>query len=122
MTWSDSGSEPSDRWAAGPPSALLAIHTEFSRGTATVVISGELDLVTRSQLSEDLLLILRRKPRRLIFDMARTSFLDCGSARLIAEAGQHLPGLGRPVIRHPSRAVRRVLELTALDADCEIEG
>ncbi len=122
MMWPDSGSEPPDRRTTGPPSAPVAIQIEFSRGIATVVISGELDLITRSQLSEALSLILRRKPRRLILDMARTSFMDCGSARLIAEAGQHVPGLGRPVIRHPSRAVRRVLELTALDANCEIEG
>lgn len=120
--WPDSGSEPPDRRNAGPPSALLTIQVEFSRGTATVVVSGELDLVTRPQLSEALSLTLRRKPRRLILDMARTSFMDCGSARLIAEAGQHQPGLSRPVIRHPSPAVRRVLELTALDASCEIEG
>ena len=48
--------------------------------------------------------------------------MDCGSARLIAAAGQWLPDGGRLVIRRPGPGVRRVLELTGLDACCEIEG
>ena len=48
--------------------------------------------------------------------------MDCGSARLIASAAQFLPEGGGLIIRRPSRAVRRVLELTRFDAYCEIEG
>jgi anti-anti-sigma factor len=99
----------------------VTIEAGFRRGTATVVISGELDLVTMPFLSERLERVLREKPQQLVFDMARTGFIDCGSARIIARAGQFLPGRRRPIIRHPSPAVRRVLELTGLDADCEIE-
>jgi hypothetical protein len=33
---------------------------------------------------------------------------------------QSLPDGRRPVLRHPGYAVRRILELTGLDADCEI--
>jgi anti-anti-sigma regulatory factor len=47
--------------------------------------------------------------------------MDCGSARLIVAAGRWLPGGGRPVIRRPRPGVRRILELTGLDAECEIE-
>lgn len=72
-------------------------------------------------LSERLELIRREKPQRLVLDMARTGFVDCGTARLIASAGRFLPGGRRPVVRHPSPVVRRVLELTGLDADCDIE-
>jgi anti-anti-sigma factor len=72
-------------------------------------------LVTR------LTLALRDRPGRLVFDLGGTRFMDCGSARLIAGAGRRLPGGGRPVIRRPGPGVRRVLELTGLDAHCEIE-
>jgi anti-anti-sigma factor len=87
-----------------------------------MVITGELDLTTRPVLAEHLSAIMRTRPRRLIFDLTGTGFVDCGSARLIVSAGQFLPEGRRPIIRHPSRAVRRALELTGFDVGCEIEG
>ena len=87
-----------------------------------MVITGELDLTTRPVLAEQLSVVLRTRPRRLIMDLAGADFIDCGTARLIVSAGQFQSEGGRTVIRNPSRAVRRVLELTGLDASCEIEG
>ncbi len=106
----------------GPRTGMVTIEVEAGPGTTTIYISGELDLVTMPFLAEHLTLVLRDKPERLVFDMARTGFMDCGSARLIAGAGQWLPGGRRPVIRHPGPGVRRLLELTGFDAYCEIEG
>ena len=100
----------------------VTIEVEVRPGTITIIVRGELDLVTMPFLAEQLTLVLRNKPSRLVFDLAGTYFMDCGSARLVAEAGQRLPGRRRPVIRHPGPAVRRILELTGLDAYCEIEG
>jgi anti-anti-sigma factor len=122
MTWLDPAPGPADSRPAAPPPGPVAFEVTFSRGTATLVIIGELDLNTMPLLSERLSLILRQKPRRLVVDMARTGFMDCGSARLIAGAVRSLPDTGQLVIRRPSPAVRRVLELTTLDADCEIRG
>jgi anti-anti-sigma factor len=73
-------------------------------------------------VSEQLALVRQTRPERLVLDLTRTSFLDCGSARMIVATGRSLPPGRRPVIRCPSREVRRILELTGLDADCEIEG
>ena len=122
MTWLHSPSDPPARRPAGPPGAVVAIEVEVSQDTATIVITGELDLTARPALAEQLSAILRTRPRRLILDLAGTGFIDCGTARLIVSTGQFLPEGRRTVIRHPSRAVRRVLELTGLDANCEIEG
>jgi anti-sigma B factor antagonist len=97
------------------------IEVDMSPEGVTMMIAGELDLTTRPVLAEHLSAILRARPRRLILDLASISFVDCGSARLIVRAGQFLPEGRRPIIRHPSRAVRRVLELTGLAASCEIE-
>lgn len=121
MTWLYFPSDPPAHRPSGLPGALMVIEV-ISQDMTTVVITGELDLTTRPALAERLSLIMRTRPRRLVLDMAGTCFMDCGSARLIVSAAQFLPEGRRPIIRHPSRAVRRVLELTGLDAECEIEG
>jgi anti-anti-sigma factor len=105
----------------GPAATPAAIEVGFSKETATIVISGELDLMTMAFLTEHLELAARRAPRRLIVDLARVSFMDCGSARLIAAAGQLLPDRPRPVIRHARPGVRRVFELSGMDSLCELE-
>ena len=112
----------------GPPDAAgraqggrVTIEVETGPGVTTIVVKGELDLVTMPYLATRLTLALRDRPGRLVFDLGGTHFMDCGSARLIAGAGQWLPGGGRPVIRRPGPGVRRILELTGLDAHCEIE-
>jgi anti-anti-sigma factor len=112
-------------WPCIPPApfvrARITIQVESGQDTTTVVVAGELDLVTMPVLAGQLALIARDDPGRLVFDLAGTRFMDCGSARLIAMAGQWLPGGGRPVLRRPGPAVRRTLALTGLDAYCEIE-
>ena len=99
----------------------VTIEVETRPGVTTIVVKGELDLVTMPYLAARLALAIRDRPGRLVFDLSGTHFLDCGSARLIVGAGQRLPGGGRPVIRRPGPGVLRVFELTGLDAHCEIE-
>jgi stage II sporulation protein AA (anti-sigma F factor antagonist) len=105
------------------PSAAgrVAIEVEVGPTTTTVFISGELDLETMPLVSGQLALVLQTRPKRLVLDLTRTGFVDCGSARMIVAAGRSLPDGRRPVIRRPNPGVRRVLELTGLDANCEIE-
>jgi anti-anti-sigma factor len=108
--------------SAGPaPKSRVTIEVEACPGITTIVVKGELDLVTMPFLAAQLALATRDGPGRLVFDLSGTHFVDCGSARLIASAGRWLPGGGRPVIRRPGPGVRRLLELTGLDAHCEIE-
>ena len=121
-TRSPSGPDADAAVPDGPRDGRVAIEVESAPGAATIVIRGELDLVTMPFLAEQLTPISRDKPGRLVFDLAGTAFMDCGSARLIARTGQWLPDGRRPVIRRPGRAVRRVFDLTGLDACCEIEG
>jgi anti-anti-sigma factor len=107
---------------AGPvQESRVTIEVEACPGITTIVVTGELDLVTMPFLAAQLALATRDSPGRLVFDLSGTHFMDCGSARLIASAGRWLPGGGRPVIRRPGPGVRRLLELTGLDAHCEIE-
>ncbi len=104
-----------------PRPGRVAIEVDVRPGATTIVIRGELDLVTMPVLAEQLALVRRDKPDRLVFDLAGTHFMDCGSARLIAGSGQWLRHGRRPVIRRPGPGVRRVLGLTGFDACCDIE-
>lgn len=105
----------------GPPASSPAIELVTAPGTVTVVIGGELDVVTAPLLSRHLAPILDDGLQRLVFDMAGVAFIDCAALRLIASTSRYLPAGRRPVVRHPSAAVRRMLELTGLAADCEID-
>ena len=108
--------------SAGPAQdGRVTIEVQARPGVTTIVVKGELDLVTMPFLATQLALAVRDRPSRLVFDLAGTHFMDYGSARLIAGAGRWLPGGARPVIRRPGPGVRRILELTGLDAVCEIE-
>ncbi len=105
----------------GPRDGRITVHVESDRETTTIFVRGELDLVTMPVLAEQLARVSRGQPGRLVFDLAGTHFMDCGSARLIARAGRWLPAGQQPVIRHPRAGIRRILELTGLDGCCEIE-
>jgi anti-sigma B factor antagonist len=112
-------------WALPRPVSVagrVAIEVSAGHDATTVVIRGELDLVTAPVLDEQLRLAVASKPARIVLDMTGTDFMDCGCARLIAAARSALPAEADLIIRQPSRVVRRVLELTGLDVYREIEG
>jgi anti-anti-sigma factor len=100
----------------------VTLQVVSGQGTTTIFVKGELDLETMPVLAELLTLVSRQEPGQLVFDLTGTHFMDCGSARLIVGAGRWLPDGRRPVLRGPGAGVRRILELTGLDASCEIEG
>jgi anti-anti-sigma factor len=100
---------------------LVRVATVMTSGVATVVVSGDLDAVSMSVLSARLAEVIGQQPRRLVFDLAQVSFIDCAATRLITGSAGILPAGGRPVLRRPSAAVRRLLDLTDLGVGCEVE-
>jgi anti-anti-sigma factor len=88
----------------------------------TLWVDGELDLLSTPPLAEHLDQILADQPRRLVFGLARVTFIDCAAARLIAGTEAFLPDDHRPVVRPAAPEVRRVFELTGLDIRCEMDG
>lgn len=106
--------------SAGPPGQFPGFAAVVIDGTVMAVLSGELDAGTQRPLTHLLRQIAQLKPERIIFEMSQVSFVDCASMRLIAGAGLSLPEGARPVLKDPRHMVRRVLELTGLDALCDI--
>ena len=100
----------------------MVIEAAVTAEAALIVIRGELDPATTPLLARRLAQILADGPKRLVFDMAGVGFIDCAAARLIVGTGRCLPLGRRLVIRRPSPAVRRILELTGLAAHCEADG
>ena len=104
------------------PSARPPVFEATVTGeTVTVVLCGDFDVTTEVFLSDRLERIRARRPRRLIFEMAQVTFMDCASARLIANTSRWLPADIKPVVSCPSPIVRRVLQASGIGALYELE-
>ena len=103
--------------SAEPPGFTVTV----TGGTVTVVLSGELDVTSEDFFRSRLAHVRRERPRRLIFQVARVSFIDCATARLIAGTDAWLPPGVKPVIACPAPIVRRVFQASGLDARCHLE-
>jgi anti-anti-sigma factor len=102
----------------GPPRPGFTATND--RGAITVVLSGDLDIGNRCWLAEHLAETTGQQPRQLVVDMDRVGFADCAAVRLIVATGRSLPAGSRPVISRPRPLVRRVLQVTGLDALCDL--
>jgi anti-anti-sigma factor len=99
----------------------LGFEATVSGQTVTVVLSGDLDVGNEHALAGQLTKLAEQRPARLVFEMAQVGYIGCASARLITGTGRSLPDGTRPVIARPSPVVRRVLQLTGLDALCDLQ-
>jgi anti-anti-sigma factor len=85
-----------------------------------VVLSGEFDVTSELFLADRLAHVRQERPRRLVFEAAQVTFLDCASARLIAGTEAWLPPGVKPVIVCPPPVVRRIFQASGLGAHCEL--
>ena len=104
-----------------PPVESPGFTVTVTEETVIVVLSGEFDVTSANFFTSRLAHVRRERPRRLIFDAARVTFIDCASARLIAEADGWLPAGVKPVIACSPPIVRRVFQASGLDARCQLE-
>jgi anti-sigma B factor antagonist len=88
-------------------------------GVPIVTVSGELDISNAGALEATVASISAQRPELLIFDLSGLRFMDsAGIAVLIGAA----TSIGAVQVRHPSPAVRRVLELTGLTDVLSLES
>jgi anti-anti-sigma factor len=89
-------------------------------GRVYVEVSGDLDITTVPTLADQLARLMDIRPTALFVDMSGVGFMDCASARLLADTAAFLPSGRPPVLTSVGPAVRRLLELTGLDEVIQI--
>jgi anti-anti-sigma factor len=74
-------------------------------------------------LERELSQAVRRRPSRVVLDMAGLSFMDVSGLRAILDAARSLRRDGGSlVIANPMPHIVRLLELTAIDQSVEVQG
>lgn len=99
--------------APGPLEVLLRIDDR----TVIVVLDGEVDISSVGTLRACLDHVLADSYESVVIDLAGVTFLDSSGLAVVARAHVSLQEMGRHLrLSNPSPSVRRVLELSGLDA------
>jgi anti-anti-sigma factor len=100
----------------------FSVEVAWVRKTATVAISGEVDLTTAPELDDCLVEVVAKRPDRLVVDLAQLHFIDCSGAAVLDRAREALFSAGSTmVLRSPNRSARIVLRVTGLEWLCQAE-
>jgi anti-sigma B factor antagonist len=92
-------------------------------GSLVLVVTGDVDLLTAPALERGLRDLAQQRPPRAILDLAAVSFIDSSGVRAIISGHRVLEeGSTTLVLRSPSDAARRLLEITGLDSVLTIEA
>ncbi len=92
-----------------PPSIRVEIADDA--GVPTVRLSGELDLSSADAVRSAITPTLAAEPARLVFDVSGLKFMDSTGIAIMVHAANQVPEVE---VRHPSRAIRQVIEITGL--------
>jgi anti-sigma B factor antagonist len=93
---------------------------ELRASTPTLLhLSGELDLAS-APILQDAIAPVARPGATVEVDLTALTFIDSSGIKVLCHTLGGLGGDGRLVIRNPTRAVRRTLQLTGLDGLFEI--
>ena len=103
----------------GPPPAQAVIQTRSDPTGAPVVrVAGDLDMSNAGELEATVASVAGASPERLIFDLSDLRFMDSAGIAVLLGAVSKVRAV---VLRDPSPAVRRVVELTGLTDVLPIE-
>lgn len=81
-----------------------------------IVVEGELDMNTAAQLERELEAPLSASDSALLLDLSRCEFIDSTGIALIVRAWQKLDGNGNFSLCGVGNQVKRVLDITGLEA------
>ena len=81
-----------------------------------LVLDGEIDAHSAAALAEHLL----GQPGIRVVDLAAVSFIDSSGLRVLVEAHHAREGDGGLVLRSPSAAVQRLLEISGLSGHLDV--
>jgi anti-anti-sigma factor len=99
-----------------PPGGGFTVSVTGFRSRTVVRPVGELDLSTVDALEESLEEALREHPAELVVDLRLLQFCDAAGLHVFLRIQQQAATVGtRLWLERPTRTVRRVLEISALD-------
>lgn len=81
-----------------------------------ILVEGELDMNTAAELERELEAPLAASDSSLLIDLSRCEFIDSTGIALIVRAWQGLDGNGRFSLCGVGNQVKRVLDITGLEA------
>jgi anti-sigma B factor antagonist len=101
------------------PGADVHIETTSdASGTPTVTVRGDLDMSNADALKATVDSLAAGKPDALIIDFSGLRFMDSAGIAVLVDAANRVPHVR---LLHPSTAVRRVVEITGLNAIIAME-
>jgi anti-anti-sigma factor len=98
----------------------LQVKVREYGSVCVLAVCGELDVGPAARFSEliqDAPTTVTPRPKRVVIDLSGLRFADCAGARTLATAARSAPGNCAVVVRSIRPAVRRVLDLMALDPE-----
>jgi anti-sigma B factor antagonist len=105
-----------------PTAPHFVVDTRRSGTVETVVVRGEVDIATSPLLRAVLDTVIGRRPTRVVVDLSGATFLDAHALSTLAAVRRRLANRRTAlVLRDPSPAALRVLELAAMMPAFEIE-
>jgi anti-anti-sigma factor len=110
------------------PAPFEATAAQLDDGVRVIVVRGELDLSTASDLEGPLEDAVASADASVLIDLTDCEFIDSTGIALIVRAWQRLDsaaegdGNGRVVICSDNEQVRRVLEITGLELSIPIHS
>ena len=93
----------------------LDVQVTREGGTTTVVVAGEIDLVTAVRLDRELSDAIARDPEWLRLDLLGVSFMDTSGVAVMLKARRSALEAGcRYTVKSASPTIQRLLEITGL--------
>ena len=100
--------------------SVLNIKVKQEDKTSTLVLEGRLDTLTAPELEEKVEDIID-STEKLIFDLEQLEYISSAGLRVLLGAVQEMEDKGEMIIRHPSKSVREVFDLTGFSRLFTIE-
>lgn len=101
---------------------LTATTAEPRPGTLRVTVTGEIDMVTRPRLDEELDRAIAAAPRRLLVDLLGVGFCGVTGVASLGRLRARCAEAGIDLAVKPSGVVRRALDLAAVAPLFRLEG
>lgn len=104
------------------PTSSVVRGVEVSGRRATVVVQGEIDISTVSDLSAALQQCIADACESIAVDMRNVTFIDSAGLACLAAASNALRPEGSLVVEEPSRVVSRLLDISGMSGLLTLDG